>query len=40
MRILVLFLACLLTPLTQAAEKTPIPPSVSGDAPNQPEVTI
>lgn len=40
MRMLVLFIACLLTPLAQAAEKTPIPPSVSGDATTQPEVTI
>lgn len=40
MRTLVLFIACLLTPFAQAAEKTPIPPSVSGDATAQPEVTI
>lgn len=40
MRMPVLFLACLMTPLAQAAEKTPIPPSVSGDATAQPEVTI
>ena len=40
MRKSILLLACLLTPLAQAAEKTPIPPSVSGDATAQPEVTI
>ncbi|MDP2759056.1 MAG: DUF2782 domain-containing protein [Sideroxyarcus sp.] len=41
MRIAILLITCLLTPLAQAAdEKTPIPPTVSGDAIDQPEVTI
>ncbi|MFA5371888.1 MAG: DUF2782 domain-containing protein [Sideroxydans sp.] len=40
MRTLLLLLACLLTPLAQAAETTPIPPSVSDDTAAQPEVTI
>ncbi|GAB1234456.1 DUF2782 domain-containing protein [Ferrigenium sp. UT5] len=40
MRLLVLCIACLLTPLAQAAEQPQIPPSVSGDATDQPAVTI
>ncbi len=41
MRIYLLCIACLFTPLAlAAAEKPPIPPSVSGEPADQPEVTI
>lgn len=40
MRKTILLLACLFAPLAQAADQPPIPPSISGDAADQPEVTI